>query len=603
MPHAADTTTNHDRHSTEVYHKAVRTTFAFLKSIRRLDSLYASGLGMAEDYGPLVPICELHDGDDRLIELLAAWRAANAEAYPTRFPVTIGGTASWLRSKLLDVEDRLLFLVLDRHGHPVGHLGYANCLNDRLEMEIDNVVRGVAGAAPGIMAHAMRTVLDWAEETIGPRGIFLRVLSDNRHAIEFYRRLGFSDGSRTPLRKHVRGETTSYEPCAEDDTAPPDAEFLRMDYAPNRTFDGSRMILTAGPSISAREASYALDAARHGWNYQWNGYIDRFETSFADRLGVRHALTTSSCTGALHLALAACGIGPGDEVIVPDLTWVATANAVLYVDAVPVFADVDPNTWCLDPASFQSHITDRTRAVIPVHLYGHPAQMDRIVEIARAHKLLVIEDAAASLGARYRGTRVGTFGDFAAFSFQGAKVLVTGEGGMLVTDNPDLFAKVRKIWDQGRVPGTFWIEGNGLKYKMSNVQAAIGLGQLERLDELVAAKRRIFSWYREGLGDYPLVTLNEEREGARSSYWMSSIRLADDSPLTRDELRERLAARKVDTRPVFPAISQYPFWPRKQDPQPVARSIGEHALNLPSGVCLKRHEVDYVCRVVREILG
>ena len=287
----------------------------------------------------------------------------------------------------------------------------------------------------------------------------------------------------------------------------------------------------------------------------------------------------------------------------PDLTWVATANAVLYVGAVPVFADVEPATWCLDPSSFESLITDRTRAVVPVHLYGHPASMERIVEIARAHNLFVIEDAAASLGARYRGTSVGTFGDFAAFSFQGAKVLVTGEGGMLVTDNPDLYAKVRKIWDQGRVPGTFWIEGNGLKYKMSNIQAAIGLGQLERLDELVAAKRRVFSWYRQGLADHPLVTLNEERDGADSSYWMTSICIAEDSPLSRDELRERLAARKVDTRPVFPAISQYPFWPRRQDPQPVARRIGERALNLPSGVCLKHHEVDYVCQAVREILG
>ena len=278
---------------------------------------------------------------------------------------------------------------------------------------------------------------------------------------------------------------------------------LRMIYSPVRKVDGSEMILTAGPSISAREASYALDAARNGWNRQMDDYIKRFEASFAEYVGTKYAMSTSSCTGALHLALAALEIGPGDEVIVPDLTWVATANAVLYVGATPIFADIESDSWCLDPASFEAAITKRTKAVIPVHLYGHPARMDKIMEIARRHKLYVVEDAAPAIGAEFQGQKTGTFGDFAAFSFQGAKLVVTGEGGMLVTNNDELYAEGSVIWDQGRQPGTFWINQRGLKYKMSNIQAAFGLGQLERVDELIEAKRRNFIWYQEGLKDVP----------------------------------------------------------------------------------------------------
>jgi perosamine synthetase len=366
---------------------------------------------------------------------------------------------------------------------------------------------------------------------------------------------------------------------------------------------GDRLILTAGPSISGKEAWYALDAARSGWNSEWNKYIQRFETSFAHYIGTRYALSTSSCTGALHLALAALGIGPGDEVIVPDITWVATANAVVYVGATPIFADIEAGSWCLDPTSFESKITSRTKAVMPVHLYGHPAQMDRIMEIARKHNLRVIEDAAPAIGAEVEGRKTGTFGDFAAFSFQGAKLLVTGEGGMLVTSNEELFQKAYTIWDQGRRPGTFWIQETGFKYKMANVQAALGLGQLERVDEMIEAKRRIFSWYLEEIGDVRGIRLNREMPWARSIYWMSSIEVEESASVSRDELRKKLRERNVDTRPVFPAISQYPVWPVVQEPQPVARRVGDRAINLPSGVCLKRDQVAYIGRCIRGILA
>lgn len=590
--------------SIEIYKQSLRKNFSFLKETKQLDDLFAKSILLARGEGFLIPVCELHADDDTLIKKLAQWRAANYFAYPTQFPVTFEGTKSWLRLKLLDVPDRILFLVLDGHGKAVGHLGYANALNDKCEMEIDNVVRGAKDAQPGIMSSAMQAVLDWAEEIIAPRSIDLLVFSDNAHAIEFYRKLGFTDGERRPLRKHVKGETVSYETPAENDYAEPDNYFLRMIYRPQRIVDTSEMILTAGPSISAREASYALDAARYGWNRQWSKYIKRFEETFADYVGVKHAISTSSCTGALHLALMALGIGPGDEVIVPDITWVATGNAVAYVGATPIFADVQPDSWCLDPYSLENLITEKTKAIIPVHLYGHPAQMDRIMKIAKQHNLFVVEDAAPAIGAEVMGQKVGTFGDFAAFSFQGAKLAVSGEGGMLVTNNDELYEKVYAIWDQGRdLNRMFWINQIGLKYKLSNIQAAIGLGQIERVEDLIEAKRRIFSWYDEELKDVLSIKLNYETSWARSIYWMSTILLDEDAGITREELRTALKERNIDTRPVFPAISQYPIWSRPQQPQPNALRISNQAINLPSGHRLKREQIKYICQSIKEVLA
>ena len=593
-----------DIRAVSVYQQTVRQEFAFLKQTTQLDDLYAKSIPLPRNTGFLLPVCELHAMDETLIARLSQWRSDNAFAFPTQFPVTLAGTARWLRHNLLDAEDRLLFLVLDAYGAPVGHLGFANALNEACELEVDNVIRGVKNSNSGIMSLAMQALLDWGEEHLLPKTISLRVFSDNDHASNFYRRIGFVDRDHQPLRRHVDADSIVYQSPAKDDMAPPDKEFLRMVYKPDRLVEGSEMILTAGPSISAREVSYALDAARYGWNRQWNSYLKRFEAAFAEYIGVKHALATSSCTGALHLALLALGIGPGDEVIVPDITWVATANAVVYVGATPIFSDVQPQSWCLNPVSFESKITSRTKAVIPVHLYGHPAEMGPIMEIAYRHHLSVVEDAAPAIGAEYEGRKTGTFGDFAAFSFQGAKLLVTGEGGMLVTNDSNLYERVQLIWDQGRDPHrTFWINQIGWKYKMSNIQAAIGLGQIERADEQIEAKRRLFSWYAEDLDAVPNIQLNHEAPWARSICWMTSLILGEDAGISRDGLIAEMKKRNVDTRPAFPAISQYPMWPCRQEPQPMALRIGGQAINLPSGVRLNRAQVSYISRCLKEILS
>ncbi len=594
-----------DRRAAHVYNKAILGGFEFLKRTTRLDDLMAKAIALPDGRGHLVPVCDLHDGDDVLVARFADWREANSSAFPSRFPVTLAGTASWLRSKVLDVDDRLLFLVTDRRGYPIGHMGFANAVNDAMSLEVDNVVRGVPGAEPGLMGEALAAMLDWAEEMFRPRSIFLRVLTGNPHAIDFYTRLGFRGDGLIPLRLHREGGGEVLKAREEGDVSLADAHFLRMTYAPDRTIDEApALISTAGPSISAREASYALDAAKRGWNGRWSGYLTRLEANVCEYLGVEHALATSSGTGALHLAMAALGIGPGDEVIVPDLTWVASANAVVYAGGTPVFVDVEPDSWCMDPDAFEAAINPRTKAVVPVHLYGHPADMDRIVAIARKHNLFIVEDAAPAVGAECRGRKAGTFGDFAAFSFQGAKLVVSGEGGMLVTSDENLFERAQSLWDQGRDPHrTFWIDKTGLKYKMANVQAAIGLGQMERVDELIESKRLIASWYAEGLADVPHIRLFEEAEWARGIAWMSSLILEESAPLSREEFRTALKRRNIDTRPVFPAISQYPIWKRPQEPCPTAKWIGDRGVNLPSGVCLKREQVEYVSRCIREVLA
>jgi perosamine synthetase len=429
------------------------------------------------------------------------------------------------------------------------------------------------------------------------------VKHDNAHAIAFERRLGFVEVERIPLKKRVDGAATFFDEIA-DATAPADHYFMRMAYAPTRPFTPDGTILTAGPTISGLETSYVLDAARTGWNTKWHGYIGRLERTVAEYFGVKHALSTSSCTGALHLALLGLGIGPGDEVVVPDATWVATANAVAYTGAMPVFVDVEPDSWCMDPASFAAAITSRTKAVMPVHLYGHPARMDEIVRIAEAHDLAVVEDGAPAFGAECGGVKAGTFGDVAAFSFQGAKLAVAGEGGILITDDDGLYARIYALWDQGRDPGrAFWIDRTGWKYKMSNLQAALALAQIERVEELIEAKRQIFQWYVEALDGVAHVTLNHETRWARSIYWMTSIVIGETAPISRDDLRDALKRRGIDTRPVFPAISQYPVWGRPHVPQPIARRLGDRGINLPSGHRLRRDEVAYICAAVRSELG
>jgi perosamine synthetase len=370
-------------------------------------------------------------------------------------------------------------------------------------------------------------------------------------------------------------------------------------------------LLVSGPSITQKEIDYVTDAVTNAWYGNANIYHDRFEKAFADYLGVRYAVSLPSCTSAIHLALLALGVGPGDEVIVPDATWIASAAPITYVGATPVFADIDRRTWCLSGETLAAAITPRTKAVIIVDLYGNMPEMNALLEVARAHGLAVVEDAAEAAGAEYEGRRAGSFGDVGVFSFHGSKTLTTGEGGMLVTDDESLFRRVHVLRDHGRKPGDkqFWNTEIAYKYKMSSMQAALGLAQLERIDELIERKREIFGWYRQELESVEEITLNYELPGARNSYWMVTVVPDRNYGVEKDALQQQLSALDIDCRPFFHPLSSIPAYaalPQAEEARArnrVSYEICPYGLNLPSGLNLTRADVRYVCDKLKQLLG
>lgn len=363
----------------------------------------------------------------------------------------------------------------------------------------------------------------------------------------------------------------------------------------------NKMILTAGPSITKREIDYVTDAITNGHGEHWGDYIKRFEKEFAYFMGTRYAMTTSSCTGAMHLALVALGIGKGDEVIVPDLGWIATASAVCYTGAKPVFADVLPGSWCIDPEDIEKRITRRTKAIIPVHLYGQPADVLKIMILASSHGLKVIEDAAPAIGATFDDRKVGTWGHVGCFSFQGAKMLSTGEGGMLVTDDDELYDRIRHFAEHGRSGSGFDISDIGFKYKMSNLQAAWGLAQLERINELIAKRVEVFSWYHQELKDIEGLQLNKLTTFLEYPiYWMTSVVLRKDFGITRDEVMQALKDKLIDTRPFFPPMSSFRMF--KNANNYIAKFLSDNGINLPSKHDLTQADVKYVCDSLKTIL-
>ena len=370
-------------------------------------------------------------------------------------------------------------------------------------------------------------------------------------------------------------------------------------------------IPVSGPWITAKEIAYVTDAATNAWYESHAMYHERFERAFADYIGVKHAISLPSCTSGIHLALVALGIGAGDEVIVPDITWIASAAPIQYVGSTPVFADIDRRSWCLGADAFAQVITSRTRAVIVVDLYGNMPDLIEIRRIADAHGIAVIEDAAEAHGSELRGRKAGSWGDVGVFSFHGSKTLTTGEGGMLVTDRADLYERVASLRDHGRVPGDrfFFNREVAFKYKMSSMQAALGLAQLERIDELVARKRQIFDWYKARLGEHPALTLNAEAPEVKNTYWMVSVIVEPARGLGKRELMAQLADHAIDSRPFFYPLSAIPAY--EGAPQARAAAARNHVsyelspwgINLPSGFNLDEPTVDRVCTAVTEILA
>lgn len=359
------------------------------------------------------------------------------------------------------------------------------------------------------------------------------------------------------------------------------------------------------PSIGDLEIKYANDAVATGWGDNCYTYIKRFEENFCRHLGVKHAIATSSCTGALHLGLAALGIGAGDEVIIADSNWIASVAPVLHLGAKPVFVDVLPDSWCIDPTEVEKVINPRTKLILAVHLYGNLCAMDELLALGEAHGISVVEDAAEAIGSVYKGRKAGSLGTFGTFSFHGTKTITTGEGGMFVTNDTSLYQKVLTLSNHGRSATQtkqFWPDILGYKFKMSNVQAAIGVAQLERVDELVARKREIFYRYRDLLRECEQISLNVEPANVQIGAWMPTAVFSRESGVTREALQAAFAHAGIDARVFFHPLSTMPFI-ENSVAQPNAVDIAARAINLPSYHDMTESDQLMVVGVLKSLLG
>jgi perosamine synthetase len=357
------------------------------------------------------------------------------------------------------------------------------------------------------------------------------------------------------------------------------------------------------PSITDLEVGYATDAARNGWGEHCYDYIYKFEDHFKRHLGVPHAIATSSCTGALHMGLAALGVGPGDEVIIADINWIASAAPIVYLGATPIFVDVQPESWCIDPARAEAAITNKTKAIIAVHLYGNVCEMDALIELGARYGIPIVEDAAEAIGSAWREHRAGSLGAFGAFSFHGTKTVTTGEGGMFVTSDTALYERVLTLSNHGRSKTElrqFWPSEVGFKYKLSNIQAAIGCAQVERVEELIAGKRRVFKYYENALEGLPL-KLNPEPLGTVNGYWMPTI-VVDKPGFDRGAVLEEFKRQNIDGRVFFWPLSMLPAF--AQCPENlVSYDLYLRALNLPTYHDLSDSEMDRVVGIIARALA
>jgi perosamine synthetase len=363
-------------------------------------------------------------------------------------------------------------------------------------------------------------------------------------------------------------------------------------------------ILYTKPSITELESRYAADAAANGWGERCYDYIVRFEAAFRDHIGTSHAVATSSCTGALHMGMAALDIGPGDEVILADTNWIASAAPIIHLGAKPVFVDIRSDSWCIDPDLAEAAITPRTKAILAVHLYGNLCDMERLLATGEKHGIPVIEDAAEAIGSEYFGKRAGSMGRFGAFSFHGTKTLTTGEGGMFVTNDAALFERVLSLSNHGRARGQskqFWPDMVGFKYKMSNIQAALGCAQMVRIAELIGRKRQIFRYYRDGLRDLPGVRINPEPSNTVNGAWMPTVVFDEETGVSREKLAAAFSAENIDARVFFYPLSGLPMFEARRGNRH-AWGIPERAINLPSYHDMTTVAQDRVIAVVRRIL-
>jgi len=366
------------------------------------------------------------------------------------------------------------------------------------------------------------------------------------------------------------------------------------------------MIPVCEPFITGKELEYIGDCLKTNWISSKGKYIEKFEDKFSHYCGCRYGVSTTSGTTALHLAIASLGISKGDEVIVPAFTMIATVFAIIYAGAKPILVDSEPETWNIDVGQIEEKITPQTKAILPVHIYGHPCDMEPILDIARRHGLYVIEDAAEAHGAEYKGKRVGGISDIGCFSFYANKIITTGEGGMIVTNKREIAERARSLKDLAYSKERRFLHTDlGFNYRMTNIQAAIGLAQFHRIDELVERRRKNAHLYNGLLKDIEGIKLPVEKEWAKNVYWMYSILIENEFGISRDELVHRLAEKGIETRTFFIAMHQQPVFANmrlfKRESYPIAEELSRRGLYLPSSSGLSEEEIGYICGAIKEI--
>ena len=358
------------------------------------------------------------------------------------------------------------------------------------------------------------------------------------------------------------------------------------------------------PSVTELENLYVSDAAVNGWGEKCYDYINKFEEKFAAYLGVKHCIATSSCTGAMQMGLDAIGIGADSEIILADTNWIATVAPILHLKAKPIFVDILPESWCIDPDQVERAINSHTKAVIATHIYGNLCEINRLRKICESHNIILIEDAAEAIGSSFNLVKAGATGEFSTFSFHGTKTITTGEGGMFATNNSELYNKVLTLSNHGRSTEEkrqFWPKEIGYKFKLSNIQAAIGLAQLERIEELVERKRQIFEKYKAKFRKFSTISMNPEPKNTKNGAWMPTLVFDKSLKINRKQLLQAFNKESIDARVFFWPLSSLPMF--KSVPGNInSYDIATRSINLPSFHDITDEEIDRISNVILRLL-
>lgn len=513
----------------------------------------------------------------------------------------------WIRQSNADGISAVVGIFVRESGRHIGNVQLFNRHAVYRRAELSFIIFDKKERSRGYATEAVRAIVAYAFEVLGLHRIHADYYSVDTRLARVFHKAGFK--VEGVYKEHLFCNGLWMDSIRVAKVNP--GVGAPAERAPT---DAAGRLPSAGPSITEREVQLVSEAARDGWYGNMSRYVDEFERRFSEYTGMPYCLATMSCTSAIHLAMLGLGIGPSDEVIVPDLTWVASAAPVCYAGARPVFVDVDPVTWCISADAFERAITKRTKAVVVVGLLGNLPDMDAIRTIAWRHRIPIIEDAAESLGAEYRGRKAGTFGAIGVFSFNGTKLVVTGEGGMVATRDKAVYKRCKGLAHHGmlmRGPRSkfYWAYELGYKYKMTNLQAALGLAQFSRIDELIAMRRRIFSWYAERLRGIDGLRLNQEGPHVRSTFWLVTAILDRRYGLRKEAVVKQFFERNIAGRPFFYPVSSMPPFARycrgadMKRVNPVAYGLAPYGICLPSAAALTEADVDYVCEQLLDILS